>query len=943
MDNVKRFAQQYGPLAAQVGNRIGVAPDVLLGQWGLETGWGSSVIPGTNNLGNIKDFSGRGVKATDNMTGSRDAYRAYETPEQFGDDFIKLMAGRYKTAMGAGADASKFAEALKRRGYAEDPAYVSKVTGATNLVRKFADMALSAVSGTANAAEPTGGLSDKVKKAREAGYSDDEIFQHLSQSKSFAQKLEQARAAGYSDADIRQHFGLVGSQQKAAPAAEPTAKPQSKEEAGALTNLGRGLWQGIKTDLIGGPAQLLTEGYSSLVNTVAPGTEYAKNVQRKADNLSRMIREDEAQYQRDTDGSIAAGVGRVGGNIAGALAAGGGGLVRGAASGGQRIAQALGAGQRAQAIGRGAGTATGSAALGGAAGALAPVTQEGDFGDNKLAQISTGAAIGGALPAAGAAVGGAGRYIGRSARSLVEPFTEAGQTRIAGNILQRFADGGPVSANAAELVPGSVPTLAQATGNPGLASLERGIASANPGATNAFAERSLANNAARVGLLDSIAGGPAAREAAIAAREAAVSPLYAEATAKVAPFDRELKSLLDRPSMQKAIRRAEQLAQERGGAFSLSREPAQGRTVTSTITVPGQGVAPEAAITRNVSRTTTVPGAAASIAGEGAPRAAVPERTITTNRTVSSRGAIAGEGARRPAAAFVPEREATVSRFVSPRGAIAGEGVRRPVSEVGGQDLQTLKMAMDALLEDPASGIAGKEIAAVRQTRDELVNWMEKHIPEFTQARQTYAEMSKPLAQMDIAQRLIDRYASATRDLSGNPRLRAEAFNRALQDEGKLLKNSGAFAGYRSLEDVFTPEQLRSIRAIAEDLSRETAGSNAGRAAGSNTFQNLATNNILENALPGPVRALTGGTSGPVGSVVGRVGNLVYGGANEAIQNRLLEMLMQPQSGLAALQNVGGNQLTGPLGGNALLQRLAPNLLPAGTVGINVLARPSVE
>ncbi|WP_410971009.1 hypothetical protein, partial [Salmonella sp. SAL04269] len=74
----------------------------------------------------------------------------------------------------------------------ETQAYVGKIRaamrGGGSMMAQAADKALSAVSGTANAAEPNGRISDKVKKAREAGYSDDEIFQHLSQSKSFAQK-----------------------------------------------------------------------------------------------------------------------------------------------------------------------------------------------------------------------------------------------------------------------------------------------------------------------------------------------------------------------------------------------------------------------------------------------------------------------------------------------------------------------------------------------------------------------------------------------------------------------------------------------------------------------------------------------------------------------------------------------------------------------------------
>src|SRR5574343_320748 len=131
--NVDAFVRQYAPLAQRVSRQVGVAPEALLGQWGLETGWGKSVIPGTNNLGNIKDFSGRGVQATDNMTGSRDGYRAYDNTEAFGDDFAGLLALRYKSAVGAGSDPQRYFSALKMGGYAEDPDYVSKGVAAAKM------------------------------------------------------------------------------------------------------------------------------------------------------------------------------------------------------------------------------------------------------------------------------------------------------------------------------------------------------------------------------------------------------------------------------------------------------------------------------------------------------------------------------------------------------------------------------------------------------------------------------------------------------------------------------------------------------------------------------------------------------------------------------------------------------------------------------------------
>ncbi len=67
---VDAFVEQYRPIAERVAEQTGNDPELYLAKWGLETGWGKSIIPGTNNLGNIKDFSGSGVSAKDNATGS---------------------------------------------------------------------------------------------------------------------------------------------------------------------------------------------------------------------------------------------------------------------------------------------------------------------------------------------------------------------------------------------------------------------------------------------------------------------------------------------------------------------------------------------------------------------------------------------------------------------------------------------------------------------------------------------------------------------------------------------------------------------------------------------------------------------------------------------------------------------------------------------------------
>lgn len=177
-----QFVQQYGALADTVGGQIGVDPSILLGQWGLETGWGRSVVPGTNNLGNIK---GPGVVAVDNMTGSNDQYRAYATPDEFGQDFAGLLGRRYQSAMNAGQNAQQYAEALKAGGYAEDPDYVRKLVAATDIVRGLSgiggamDRLAGAVFPAAEAAgsdDIFGGARTAVARQPAASQAGDDIF-----------------------------------------------------------------------------------------------------------------------------------------------------------------------------------------------------------------------------------------------------------------------------------------------------------------------------------------------------------------------------------------------------------------------------------------------------------------------------------------------------------------------------------------------------------------------------------------------------------------------------------------------------------------------------------------------------------------------------------------------------------------------------------------------
>ena len=138
-DHVKMFTEEYSPIAVQVSKQTGIAPSVLLAQWGMESDYGRKPT-GHFNFGNIKDLSGTGKEAIDNKTKSKDKYLNFESPEAFGDYYANMMRRLYPQTLNSGTDISKYAEGLRngvKGSYAEDENYEKVIRGAHQLTTNF--------------------------------------------------------------------------------------------------------------------------------------------------------------------------------------------------------------------------------------------------------------------------------------------------------------------------------------------------------------------------------------------------------------------------------------------------------------------------------------------------------------------------------------------------------------------------------------------------------------------------------------------------------------------------------------------------------------------------------------------------------------------------------------------------------------------------------------
>lgn len=140
-------------------------------------------------------------------------------------------------------------------------------------------------------------------------------------------------------------------------------------------------------------------------------------------------------------------------------------------------------------------------AAGGAAGNLVHQSVPEWAGD--AADLATNMAVGGGMLGAGAGLAKAADVAKPLAQNFAAPFTEGGRERLAA---RRIADAAsdPAAVQSAlttpqqPLVPGSEPTTFQATADPGLGTLERGV-SRDARYAPAFDQRRAEQNAARVG------------------------------------------------------------------------------------------------------------------------------------------------------------------------------------------------------------------------------------------------------------------------------------------------------------------------------------------------------------------------------------------------------------------------------------------------------------
>ncbi|MDM0040270.1 glucosaminidase domain-containing protein [Variovorax sp. J22G21] len=138
----EQFIANLYPAAVTVSQQTGMSKELILAQAALETGWGEKVLPGTNNLFNIKaspDWRGptKTFSVPEFVGGKKvmvDAeFRVYGSNEKALNDRVKFLQENPRYAesglfdLGTKGNLEKEATALQKAGYATDPEYAKQL------------------------------------------------------------------------------------------------------------------------------------------------------------------------------------------------------------------------------------------------------------------------------------------------------------------------------------------------------------------------------------------------------------------------------------------------------------------------------------------------------------------------------------------------------------------------------------------------------------------------------------------------------------------------------------------------------------------------------------------------------------------------------------------------------------------------------------------------
>lgn len=398
-----------------------------------------------------------------------------------------------------------------------------------------------------------------------------------------------------------------------------------------------------------------------------------------------------------------------------------------------------------------------------------------------------------------------------------------------------------------QIVPGSMPTAAQAAAPVGATRFSAMGESSKKTLPTPYFEREAQQKSAQLGQIQSVGQDQTALARAEKLRSDTAENLYGLSDKALVELDSTFNSLLDRPSMSKVISRASELASEQNVPFQI---------------------------------------------GQNRPAQTVPSRILNAQGGPAAFTTIPAEVAKYP-----------------------------------GSSLHMMKMAFDDLIKNPERfGVGASEARAINNTRKEFLAWVEDKVPEYKTARETFAEQSKPINQMQVGQFLEGKLEPALG--ADTAALRAAGYAEALGNAPATIKRATGQSRFESLRQILTPQQMASLEAVRDDLARARLTEQQARAArGAGPDVNL-----LGTEAVGQIRAPN--LISRVATVANDIMRRLQGKLDQKLAIELATEMLDPAAAAKALKKAMDREAKG--------KKIAAPFQTAGKMGSKIIRTPAI-
>jgi hypothetical protein len=143
------------------------------------------------------------------------------------------------------------------------------------------------------------------------------------------------------------------------------------------------------------------------------------------------------------------------------------------------------------------------------------------------------------------------------------------------------------------------------------------------------------------------------------------------------------------------------------------------------------------------------------------------------------------------------------------------------LAELTGESMHYIKRALSDIAYGPtATGVGRDTQIAARTLLDDYTKVFEAKVPDYKQARAVFSDLSAPVNQAQV----LKEMASVLEKPGGGERI-GPFLNVLGRGEQAMLKRAGGKGAprYESLSEVLTPEQLQTVRGVADQLATEAS------------------------------------------------------------------------------------------------------------------------